>query len=201
MGVYQKGEEKQKLIEMNCNYSEQDIIEMLRNPDEQERGFRILLKTYGDKLYWHIRRMVVSVEDAEDAMQETSIKIFSKMDSFKGDSSLFTWMYTIATNEALQVLRKRCGLFQSIDSDGLGERLRETLYAETECDADDAEVVFQEALLKLPTQQRLAFNMRYYDELSYEDMSKITGKNVNTLKANYHFAVEKIKNYINNNAI
>jgi RNA polymerase sigma-70 factor (ECF subfamily) len=184
---------------MNCKYTEAELVSMLRNPEERERGFRALLSIYGNKLYWHIRRMVVSREDAEDAMQEASIKIFSKIDSFKGESALLTWIYTIATNEALQVLRKRCGLFQSIDRDGVGERLRETLYAETECDANDAEVVFQEALLRLPTQQRIAFNMRYYDELPYEEIAKITGKNVNTLKANYHFAVEKIKNYINNN--
>lgn len=186
---------------MNCKLSEGELMEMLRNPDMREQGFRCLLKTYGDKLYWHIRRMVVSREDAEDAMQETSIKIFSKLDSFKGQSSLFTWIYTIATNEALQVLRRRCGLFQSLDSDGLGERLRETLYAEVETGVESAEVVFQEALLRLPTQQRLAFNMRYYDELPYEEISEITGKNVNTLKANYHFAVEKIKKYIKDNAI
>lgn len=186
---------------MNSVYSDMELMEMLRNPVEKERGFRCLLNTYGDRLYWHIRRMVVSREDAEDAMQETSIKIYSKIDGFKGDSTLFTWIYSIATNEALQVLRRRCGIFQSIDSDGLGERLRETMYAETDCPSDSLEVIFQEALLRLPTQQRLAFNMRYYDELSYEEISKITGKNVNTLKANYHFAVEKIKNYINNNAI
>ena len=161
----------------------------------------MLLKTYGNKLYWHIRRIVVSKEDAEDAMQETSIKIFSKFDSFKGDSSLFTWLYTIATNEALQVLRRRCDLFQSVDSDGVSERLRETMYAENDVDVKTAEVVFQEALLTLPTQQRLAFNMRYYDELSYEEIAEVTGKNVSTLKSNYHFAVEKIKKYIKENAL
>lgn len=186
---------------MNCKLSDNELMEMLKNPVEREQGFRRLLDAYGDRLYWHIRRMVVSREDAEDAMQETSIKIFSRLDGFKGESSLFTWLYSIATNEALQVLRRRCGLFQSLDSDGLGEKLRETLYAETETASGSAEVLFQEALLKLPTQQRLAFNMRYYDELPYEEIAEITGKNVNTLKSNYHFAVEKIKNYINNNAI
>ena len=186
---------------MNCKYSESELMGMLRNPTERERGFRCLLDAYGNKLYWHIRRMVVSREDAEDAMQETSIKIFSKLDSFKGESSLFTWVYSIATSEALQVLRRRCGLFRSLDGEGVGEILRETLYAETDMDASSAEVLFQEALLKLPTQQRLAFNMRYYDELPYEEISEITGKNVSTLKSNYHFAVEKIKNHIKENAI
>lgn len=186
---------------MDCKFSEKELIAKLRNPQERECGFRELLNTYGDKLYWHIRRMVVSREDAEDAMQETSIRIFSKLDSFKGDSSLYTWIYSIATNEALQVLRRRCGLFQSLDSEGLGEWLKETLYAETEMEHSSVEVLFQEALLKLPTQQRLAFNMRYYDEMPYEQIAEITGKNVSTLKSNYHFAVEKIKNYVNNNVI
>lgn len=187
---------------MSGKATEIELVEMLRNPEQRERGFRLLLSTYGDRLYWHIRRMVVSREDAEDAMQETSIKIYGKLDSFKGDSSLFTWIYAIATNEALQVLRRRCGMFKSIDDDDdLGESLRNTLYAENDVEAGSAEMLFQEALLQLPTQQRLAFNMRYYDELPYEEMSAITGKNVSTLKSNYHFAVEKVKNFIKENAI
>ena len=190
-----------KTKEMNCKATETEIVELLKSESGRERGFRLLLKEYGDKLYWHIRRIVVSREDAEDAMQETSIKIFSKLDSFKGDSSLYTWIYSIATNEALQVLRRQCGLFQSIDSDGVGERLRETMYVENDVDGGAAETVFQEALLTLPTQQRLAFNLRYYDEMPYEQIAEITGKNVSTLKSNYHFAVEKIKNYIKEHAI
>lgn len=186
---------------MKLNVTESRLVEMLKSSEDREQGFRLFLGAYGDKLYWHIRRIVVSREDAEDAMQEASIKIYSKLDSFNGDSSLFTWAYSIATNEALLVLRRRCGLFQSIDSEGLGEKLKETLYAENDVDSESAEVVFQEALLKLPTQQRLAFNMRYYDDMPYEDIAKITGKNVSTLKSNFHFAVEKIKQHIKDNAI
>ena len=107
----------------------------------------------------------------------------------------------MATNEALQLLRRKNFELQSLEEEGIGERLRATMYAENEVDSDQAEAVFQEALLTLPTQQRLAFNMRYYDELSYEEIAEITGKNVSTLKSNYHFAVEKIKNYINENAL
>ncbi len=186
---------------MDCKLTEIELLGMLRNCHEREKGFRILLNVYGERLYWHIRRIVVSKEDAEDAMQETSIKIFSKLESFKGGSSLLTWIYTIATNEALQVLRRRCGLFQSLDGEGLGDRLKETLYAETELGPTSVEVLFQEALLKLPTQQRLAFNMRYYDDMPYEQIAEITGKNVSTLKSNYHFAVEKIKKYVKNNML
>ena len=168
---------------------------MLSDPKRREQGFRLLMKQYGDALYWHIRRIVVSHDDAEDALQETSIKIFSHIGDFKGDGKLTTWMYRIATNEALQQLRRRTSLFQSIDS--LGSTLTNQLQAETSLDSNAAEVLFQKALLTLPTQQRVAFNLRYYDELSYDEISRITGKNVNTLKANYHFAVEKIKKYIN----
>ena len=186
---------------MSSKATEIEILEMLRNPQERDRRFRLLLSTYGDKLYWHIRRMVVSREDAEDAMQEMSIKVYSKLDSFKGDSSLFTWMYTIATNEALQVLRKQAGLFRSLDDSDLANSLVDTLYAENAVECSAAEIIFQEALLQLPTQQRLAFNMRYYDELTYEEMAAVTGKNVSTLKSNYHFAVEKVMIFIKENAI
>ena len=180
---------------MIVSIEQSNLLEMLSDPKRREQGFRLLMKQYGDALYWHIRRIVVSHDDAEDALQETSIKIFSHIGDFKGDGKLTTWMYRIATNEALQQLRRRTSLFQSIDS--LGSTLTNQLQAETSLDSNSAEVLFQKALLTLPTQQRVAFNLRYYDELSYDEISRITGKNVNTLKANYHFAVEKIKKYIN----
>ena len=104
-------------------------------------------------------------------------------------------------NEALQVLRKQAGLFRSLDDRDLANSLVDTLYAENAVECSAAEIIFQEALLQLPTQQRLAFNMRYYDELTYEEMAAVTGKNVSTLKSNYHFAVEKVKKFIKENAI
>ncbi len=167
---------------------------MLASEEKREQGFRMLTKQYGQTLYWHIRRIVVAHEDAEDALQETFIKIYSGISSYKGDGQLLSWMYRIATNEALTLLRRKTHFFQSIDS--LGNVLTERLQAETELDSDATEVIFQKALLTLPTQQRIAFNMRYYDELSYEEIAQITGKSVGTLKSNYHYAVEKVKNYI-----
>jgi len=180
---------------MTIEIEQSALLEMLADPKRREQGFRQLMAQYGEALYWHIRRIVVSHDDAEDALQETSIKIFRHIGDFKGDGKLSTWLYRIATNEALQQLRRRTSLFQSIDS--LGTALTSQLQAETALDSNAAEVLFQKALLTLPTQQRVAFNLRYYDELSYDEISRITGKNVNTLKANYHFAVEKIKKYIN----
>ena len=170
------------------------LRQMLFNPDTRDEGFKMLMKQYGHRLYWHIRRIVVGHDDAEDVLQETCIKIFSSIDSFRGDGKLSTWMYSIATREALTLLRRQTHLFQSIDS--LGSTLTNRLEAETPMDTNATEVLFQKALLTLPTQQRIAFNLRYYDEMSYDEIAHITGKNVNTLKVNYHFAQDKIKKYI-----
>lgn len=174
--------------------STQEIMEMLSDPQRRERGFRQLTKQYGEKLYWHIRRIVVSHDDAEDVLQETFIKIYTSVDSLLDASKFTAWIYRIATNESLGLLRRQTHLFQSIDA--LGPVLANKLEAETTMDVSRVEVIFQKALLTLPTQQRIAFNMRYYDELSYDEIARITGKNVNTLKTNYHFAVEKIKKYL-----
>jgi len=174
--------------------SDTDIRTMLLNPSEKEKGFRLLMQTYGKTMYWHIRRIVVSHDDAEDALQETCIKIFRSIDTFRGESKLSSWIYRIATNEAIQLLRRKAGFLRSIDS--LASQLKSTLEEETPLDAESAEVVFQKALLQLPTQQRIVFNMRYYDDLSYEEIAKITGKNIGTLKANYHYAYKKLKDLL-----
>lgn len=174
---------------------QEQLLQMLVSKDKREQGFRLLTQQYGQTLYWHIRRIVVAHEDAEDALQETFIKIYAGIDSYRGEGQILSWMYRIATNEALTLLRRQTHFFQSIDS--LGNTLTERLQAETPLDGDAVEVLFQKALLTLPTQQRIAFNLRYYDELSYEEIARITGKSVGTLKANYHYAVEKVKNYIN----
>lgn len=173
-----------------------DILlqQMLLDPSQREEGFRKLMSQYGRTIYWHIRRIVVGHEDAEDVFQETCIKVLGSISSYRGNGSLSTWLYRVATNEALQHLRRQTHLFQSIDS--LGDTLTERLRAEATLHEDEAATIFQNALLTLPTQQRIAFNLRYYDELSYEDIAHITGKSINTLKTNYHYAFEKVKSYI-----
>jgi len=153
---------------------------------------------YGQRLYWHIRRLVVSHDDAEDALQETFIKIFTKADTFKGDS-LEAWCYKIATNEALQSLRKRTHAFHSLDS--LNGELADLVLTESAPDADRSAILFQQAILQLSTQQRIVFNLRYYDDLPYTQIASITGKSENSLRTNYHFAVEKIKKYLKEHAI
>ncbi len=173
---------------------QEKLLELLQDPTRRERGFRLLTSQYGEQLYWHIRRIVVGHDDAEDALQETLIKVYGSIGTFRGDGKLSTWLYSIATREALNLLRRQTKLFQSIDA--LAPALTSRLQAETPLDNKAAEVLFQKALLTLPTQQRIAFNLRYYDELSYDEIARITGKNVNTLKVNYHLATEKIRTYI-----
>ena len=155
---------------------------------------------YGRQLYWHIRRLVVSHDDAEDVLQETFIKIFTKGDTFRGeDSSFEAWCYKIATNEALQMLRRRTHLFQSIDD--LNGELSEQIVTESAPGADRSSILFQQAIMQLSTQQRVAFNLRYYDDLPYSQIAEITGKSENSLRTNYHYAVEKIKEYLKEHAI
>jgi RNA polymerase sigma-70 factor (ECF subfamily) len=179
--------------------TDEEILAMIRRKETFDEGFKRLMWRYGRGLYWHIRHIVARHDDAEDAFQETSIKIYEKIDSLNGDArQMKGWIYKVATNEALQQLRKRTTLFQSIDS--LSEQLVETMRADAEADAEKAELLFEEATLRLPTQQRIVFNMRYRDELTYEQMSEATGKSISNLKTTYHYAYEKIKNYIKEHA-
>lgn len=175
------------------------LRQMLFNPDTRDEGFKMLMKQYGHRLYWHIRRIVVGHDDAEDVMQETCIKVLDGIGSFKGSGLLMTWLYRIATNEALQHLRRQTRTFQSIDT--LGHELIAKLQTESVIDSDKLELLFQQALLTLPVQQRIAFNMRYYDELSYDEIARITGKSVSSLKTNYHYATQRVKDYIKDHAI
>lgn len=180
---------------MEITANDNVIVEMLRDKHQREKGFRLLMQRYGQSLYWHIRRIVVSHDDAEDTLQETAISAFRNIDSFAGEGrQLKAWLYRIATNEALLLLRRHTHLFQSIDS--LSSTLLATLTTENPVDGDSAEMMLQKALLTLPTQQRLAFNMRYFDDLSYEEMAQVTGKSVGALKANYHVAKDKIDKYL-----
>lgn len=178
--------------------SDDILLAHFANPDTRDDAFRRLMKRYGRDLYWHIRRIVVDHDDAEDALQETAISALKHLPRYRGDSSLSTWLYRIATNEALQLLRRRTRWYQGVDS--LNESLAEKIAAPAYFDGDHAAILFQKALLQLPTQQRIAFNLRYYDGLPYEQIARITGKSVATLKANYHHAVKRIENFIKENA-
>ena len=165
---------------------------------DPESGFRMLVEKFQSPMYWHIRRMIVSHDDAEDVLQETFIKIFRHLDDFRAESSLSTWIYRIATNECIRFLNRRKE--EAISTEEVQAELMNKLMASEYIDYDNAmEVKFQQAILTLPEKQRLVFNLRYYDELKYEEISRITDTKVETLKANYYFAKEKIKEYMTNN--
>ena len=165
------------------------------NPD---KGFRLLVEKFQQPMYWHIRRMVVGHEDAEDVLQETFIRIYRYLGDFRSESSLSTWIYRITTNECIRFLNRKKE--EAISTEEMQEELINKLMASEYVDYENEMVVkFQKAILKLPEKQRLVFNLRYYDDLSYEEISKITDSKVETLKANYHFAKEKIKEYMTNN--
>jgi len=173
-----------------------DIIKAIQTQPEQ--GFRMLLQRYQQSVYWHVRRMVVAHDDAEDAMQETFLRVFRSFAQYDEHLSLAAWIFRIATNEALRILGKRKGEAQvSLDeaSDDLFD-----LKADDYVDYSNAEAVkLQKAILALPTKQQIAFNLRYYDELSYEDIALVMGSTADNVKANYHIAKDKIVNYLKTN--
>lgn len=171
---------------------ESDILEKIRKPESKQFGFSLLVRTYQRPLYALIRRMVVDHDDADDVLQETFIKIWKGLDGFREDARLFTWVYRIATNECLQFLaRKKRRFFLPLHD------LTPDLIAGVErlpgLSGDEIELRLQKAILRLPDKQRLVFNMRYYDELKFEEISAITGTSVGALKASYHLAVKKIE--------
>jgi RNA polymerase sigma-70 factor (ECF subfamily) len=172
-----------------------ELIAQLRSNEVE--AFDHLIEQYGDRLYWHIRRVVVTHEDAEDILQETFVRAYTSIADFRGEteSSLTAWLYKIATNIAITALRRRKKwVLSSLDS--LRGDLLATFEHEIEPSADEIIVRLQKAILALPTKQRLVFNMRYYDELSFEQISQATGQSVSTLKTNYHYAVKRIKEQV-----
>lgn len=194
------------LLSLSCSFKQTKSNERMNHEDkiretcrtDAERGFRMLMEKYHEPIYWHIRRMVVSHDDAEDVLQETWIKIFRHLGDFRAESSLSTWIYRIATNECLRFLNRHRE--DTLSSEEIQAELMNKLFASEYVDYENAmEVKFQQAILTLPEKQRVVFNLRYYDELKYEEISRITDSKVETLKANYHFAKEKIKEYMINN--
>lgn len=162
------------------------------------KGFKMLMDNFQEPIYYYIRRLVVSHEDAQDVLQEVFIRVYHALDRFRGDSSLSTWIYKIATNESLRLLNARKNE-ETVSSEEMQEGLISKLKASEYIDYENELAVrLQEAILSLPEKQRLVFNLRYYDELDYEEIGRILDSKVDTLKVNYHYAKEKIKEYILN---
>ena len=163
----------------------------------KEKAFTSILKKYQERLYWHIRRMVVDHEDANDVLQNMFIKVWGGLDNFREDSQLYTWMYRIATNECLTHLEKqkrRVSVSLDVEDSGLEDKIK----ASENFDANKLEWKLQLAIQQLPEKQRLVFNLRYYDELPYEEMSRILETSEGALKASYHHAAKKIEDFIKN---
>jgi len=172
------------------------FIKALSSPETQEMAFKKLLTDYKERLYWHIRKIVIDHEDADDVLQNTFIKVFENISKFKGNSNIFTWMYRIATNESLSFLGKKARHL-GISNEEWIEKQVENLESDVFFDGDEMQLKLQKIIATLPEKQRLVFNMRYFEEMKYEKMSEILETSVGGLKASYHHAVKKIKNKIN----
>ena len=172
------------------------IIPLIR--ENAEKGFRLLMAKYKEPVYWHIRRLVVSHADAQDATQDTFLRIFRSFGQYSGEGSFKAWIFRIATNEALRLLGRNQGKTAlSLDETPL---VTLTMKADDYLDYSNIEAVkLQKAITALPAKQQLAFNLRYYDDLSYKEIADVTGSTETTVKANYHFAKEKIIKYMNLN--
>ena len=155
----------------------------------------MLFRSYSSRLYWHIRRLVILHEDADDALQNTFMNAWKSIGEFRNESALYTWLYTIATNEALTLINKR-KRNSAVSIDDLGSYFESSHEGSTWFDGDEAEVKLQNAILQLPEKQRIVFNLKYYDEMTYEDMSKVLGTSEGALKASYHHAVKKIEKIV-----
>lgn len=173
--------------------SDVQILQAFAQKATQHKAFEWLLNAYQQKTYWHIRRMVINHDDADDVLQNTMIKVWENLHQFKGEAKLYTWIYRIATNEALNHLNKQ-KQHQNIEetSAELMNHLTTTGYF----NGNSAELKLQQAILTLPEKQRLVFNLKYFDNMKYEEMSEVLDTSVGALKASYHHAVKKIEEYL-----
>ena len=171
---------------------EEVLIERMKDPVTREASYRILISTHKERLYWHIRKIVLNHEDADDVLQNTFIKVFRHIDGFNGDSKLYSWMYRIATNESISFLNKKAKHLH-VDMKTLQEQSVDKLKADVYFDGDEIQLKLQKAIISLPQKQQLVFNMKYFDDLKYEEMSEVLGTSVGALKASYHHAVKKIE--------
>ncbi|QHL86814.1 sigma-70 family RNA polymerase sigma factor [Nibribacter ruber] len=175
--------------------TDEQILSLFKEARTKDKGFTLLMDTYSARMYWHIRRLVVTHEDAQDLLQETFINVYRHLHTFTGDSKLYTWLYRVATNECLRLLRERKRFLGSFEE--ISEKLIDSLQSTTAPNQEEKILVqLQEAILRLPEKQRLVFTLRYYDELPYEEISKILDSSVSSLKTNYHHASTKVKAFM-----
>lgn len=171
------------------------LVSQLKNSSTQEKAFRTLMSLYKERLYWHIRKIVLTHDDTDDVLQNTFIKVFKNINSFKGNSKLYSWMYRIATNEAITFINKKATK-QHIDISELQHKMVDKLHNDDDYTGDEIQQLLQKAIIALPQKQQLVFNMKYFDEMKYKDMSEVLGTSVGALKASYFQAVKKIETFL-----
>ncbi|MDQ6761185.1 MAG: sigma-70 family RNA polymerase sigma factor [Bacteroidota bacterium] len=182
---------------MTHHADDQELLLSFKDSSTKEQAFTAIIKKYQEKLYWHVRRMVVDHEDANDVLQNMFIKVWKGLENFREDSQLYTWLYRIATNECLTFIaqqKKRSAVSLSDDDNGMSNKLK----SDSHFDANKLEWKLQLGIQRLPEKQRLVFNLRYYDEMPYEEMSKVLETSEGALKASYHHAAKKIEDFILN---
>ena len=178
--------------------NEKELLSQLKSAQTQEKAFRELITLYKERLYWHIRKIVISHDDSDDVLQNTFIKIYKNINNFKGDSKLFSWMYRIATNEAITHINRNAKRLQ-ITNEALQEYAINNLKADVYFDGNEIQLKLQQAIATLPQKQQLVFNMKYFDNIKYKDMSEALETSEGALKASYHIAVKKIETYLTTN--
>lgn len=179
-------------------YSDKELLTQFRDPSSRNYAFNLLVKQYQKKIYWHIRRIVIDHDDANDVVQNVFIKVWRGLDNFKEDSKLYTWLYRIATNESITFLKQKRGS-AFVPFDDVANQLSASLADDPYFKGDAIQRKLQQAILTLPEKQRIVFNMKYFDEMKYDDMSEVLGTSVGALKASYHHAVKKIEEFLTKN--
>ncbi|MBN2482078.1 MAG: RNA polymerase sigma factor [Bacteroidales bacterium] len=176
-------------------YSDQELVGLFSEPEKREYAFNLIVLKFQERLYWHIRKILIDHDDTDDILQNTFVKVWNGLENFRLDSGLYTWLYRIATNEALSFLnQKKRRLALSLAT--LEKKLSDSLDADEYFNGDELQIKLQKALLTLPDKQRIVFNMKYFDEMKYEEIAEILGTSVGALKASFHHAVKKIEKYI-----
>ena len=179
----------------NNDYTDKELLKLFRDSNTKNYAFNLIVKKYQEKVYWQVRKIIIDHDDTDDVLQNTFIKVWNGLENFREASGLFTWLYRIATNEALTFLKqkKRRYFLPLVD---VQKQLADTLETDEYFNGDEVQLKLQKAILTLPEKQRLVFNMKYFDDMKYEEMSEILKTSVGALKASYHHAVRKIEKYL-----
>ena len=180
---------------MSNTYNEKEIVVLLQDPARQREAFARIVKEYSEQLYWQIRRLVLTHEDANDILQNTFIKAWTNIEYFRGDAKMSTWLYRIALNECLTFLNKQRAS-QQLSIDEAETEMMNQLESDTYFDGDETQKIFLQAVKQLPDKQQMIFNLKYFKEMKYEEISEILGTSIGALKASYHHAVKKIESFL-----